>query len=86
MILQAQFGIFESFAKYGVLGLSVLGLGYLCWTFINRLMKSEDDFKNRVRELEEEIREDLDKTIKETKEASNSLKDSIMMFFGSKKR
>ena len=36
-----SFGIFESLTQYGILGFAVLALGYLCWIFLNRLMKSE---------------------------------------------
>ena len=50
-----SFGPFEVLTQYGVLGFAVLGLGYLCWIFLNRLMKSEEDLKARVEELEGEI-------------------------------
>jgi hypothetical protein len=80
-----SFGPFEVLTQYGVLGFAVLGLGYLCWVFLNRLMKSEDDLKTRVEELEGEIREDLDKTLKESTETSKSLKETVLIFL-SKKR
>ena len=80
-----SFGPFEVLTQYGVLGFAVLGLGYLCWLFLNRLMKSEDDLKQKVDELEGEVREDLDKTIKEVTETSKSLKETILIFL-SKKR
>ena len=80
-----SFGPFEVLTQYGVLGFAVLGLGYLCWVFLNRLMKSEDELKTRVEELEGEIREDLDKTLKESTETSKSLKETVLIFL-SKKR
>jgi hypothetical protein len=80
-----SFGPFEVLTQYGVLGFAVLGLGYLCWTFLNRLMKSEDDLKQKVEELEGEVREDLDKTIKDVTETSKSLKETVLIFL-SKKR
>ena len=59
-----SFGPFEVLTQYGVLGFAVLGLGYLCWIFLNRLMKSEEDLRTRVEELEGEYREDLGKKIR----------------------
>ena len=43
--------------------LAVLGLGYLCWIFLNRLMKSEEEYKSRVEELEGDYRDDLEKKL-----------------------
>lgn len=80
-----SFGPFEVLTQYGVLGFAVLGLGYLCWVFLNRLMKSEDELKTRVEELEGEIREDLDKTLKQSTETFKSLKETVLIFL-SKKR
>lgn len=80
-----SFGPFEVLTQYGVLGFAVLGLGYLCWVFLNRLMKSEDELKQKVDELEGEVRDDLDKTIKDATETSKSLKETILIFL-SKKR
>lgn len=80
-----SFGPFEVLTQYGILGFAVLGLGYLCWVFLNRLMKSEDDLKAKVEELETEIREDIDKTIKDSTETAKSLKETILIFL-SKKR
>lgn len=92
MILQAQFGIFETLTQYGVLGFAVLGLGYLCWTFLKKLMDSEEELKGRVEELEEERAEELTKQlkdtkaiIKESKTSYDSLKETIMMLIGKKK-
>lgn len=80
-----SFGPFEVLTQYGVLGFAVLALGYLCWVFLNRLMKSEDDLKVRVEELETEIREEIDKTIKDSTETAKSLKETVLIFL-SKKR
>ena len=72
--------------QYGVLGFAVLGLGYLCWVFLNRLMKSEEDLRTRVEELEGEYREDLEKKLEESTESSKSLKETVLTLFGSKKK
>jgi hypothetical protein len=80
-----SFGPFEVLTQYGVLGFAVLGLGYLCWTFLNRLMKSEDELKAKVDELEDEFREGYEKTINESTEQAKSLKETILIFL-SKKR
>jgi hypothetical protein len=73
-----SFGPFEVLTQYGVLGFAVLALGYLCWMFLNRLMKSEDDLKARVQELEN----DVQNTLKESTESSKSLKETVLMLFG----
>jgi hypothetical protein len=80
-----SFGPFEVLTQYGVLGFAVLALGYLCWTFLNRLMKSEDELKARVEELETEYRDGFEKTIEQSTENAKSLKEMIMIFL-SKKR
>jgi hypothetical protein len=80
-----SFGIFESLTQYGILGFAVLGLGYLCWIFLNRLMKSEDDYRKRVEDLETDIRNDVDKTIKSSTESAKSLKETILIFLSNKK-
>jgi hypothetical protein len=80
-----SFGIFESLTQYGILGFAVLGLGYLCWIFLNRLMKSEDDYRSRVEELEGEYREDLEKKLEESTEHSKSLKETVLTLFGKRK-
>lgn len=79
-----SFGIFESLTDYGILGFAVLGLGYLCWTFLNRLMKSEDDYKKRVEELEGEIRDEVSDAIKKNTDSSKTLKETILMLFSKK--
>ena len=87
-----SFGIFETLTQYGVLGLAVLGLGYLCWHFLNKLMKSEDDYRTRLEELQDEVRtnikQELNKstsTITENSESSKSLKEIIMALLSTKK-
>lgn len=85
-------GIFETLTQYGVLGLAVLGLGYLCWHFLNKLMKSEDDYRTRLEELQDEVRTNIKQelkkstsTIKENAESSKSLKEIIMALLSTKK-
>jgi len=80
-----SFGPFEVLTQYGVLGFTVLGLGYLCWIFLNRLMKSEEEYKARVEELEGEYREELESKLEESTESSKSLKKTVLMLFGKKK-
>ena len=79
-----SFGIFESLTDYGILGFAVLGLGYLCWMFLNRLMKSEDDYKKRVKELEGEIRDEVSDAIKKNTDSAKTLKETILMLFSKK--
>ena len=79
-----SFGPFEVLTQYGVLGFAVLALGYLCWMFLNRLMKSEDDLKAKVNDLEGEYREKLDSKLAESTESSKSLKEIVLMFLSKK--
>jgi hypothetical protein len=79
-----SFGPFEMLTQYGVLGFAVLAFGYLCWMFLNRLMKSEDDLKEKVNGLEGEYREKLEQKLTETTESSKSLKETVLMLFGKK--
>jgi len=80
-----SFGPFEVLTQYGVLGFAVLGLGYLCWIFLNRLMKSEEEYKARVEELEGDYREELESKLEESTESSKSLKETVLMLFGKNK-
>ena len=80
-----SFGIFESLTQYGILGFAVLGLGYLCWIFLNRLMKSEEDYRKRVEDLENEILQDIDSSLKQSTESVKSLKETILIFLSNKK-
>jgi hypothetical protein len=79
-----SFGPFEVLTQYGVLGFAVLALGYLCWMFLNKLLKSEEDLKARVEELEGDYRDDLEKKLEESTESSKSLKETVLMLFGKK--
>lgn len=79
-----SFGPFEVLTQYGVLGFAVLGLGYLCWIFLNRLMKSEDELKSKLDELENEFRDGYDQALKESKESSKSLKEIVLAFLAKK--
>ena len=81
-----SFGPFEVLTQYGVLGFAVLGLGYLCWVFLNKLMKSEEEYKARVEELEGDYREDLEKKLDESTESSRTLRETVLMLFGNKKK
>jgi hypothetical protein len=81
-----SFGPFEVLTQYGVLGFAVLGLGYLCWVFLNRLMKSEEEYRSRVEELEGDYREDLEKKLEESTESSKTLRETVLMLFGTKKK
>lgn len=85
MILQADLGMFQTLTDYGVLGFAVLALGYLVWHFLQKLMKSEEEYRNRVEELEGEYREDLEKKLEENTSSSKSLKETILMFISKKK-
>lgn len=80
-----SFGPFEVLTQYGILGFAVLGLGYLCWVFLNRLMKSEEEYRARVEELEGDYREDLEKKLEESTESSKTLRETVLMLFGKKK-
>jgi hypothetical protein len=79
-----SFGPFEVLTQYGVLGFAVLALGYLCWMFLNKLLKSEEELKARVEELEGDYRDDLEKKLEESTESSKSLKETVLMLFGKK--
>lgn len=81
-----SFGIFDSLAQYGILGFAVLALGYLCWIFLNRLMKSEDEYRQRVEELEGSYREDLEKKLEESTTSSKTLYETVLMLFGKTKK
>jgi hypothetical protein len=77
-----SFGPFEVLTQYGVLGFAVLALGYISWMFLNKLIKSEEDYRDRVEQLEGEYREDLEKKLDESTESSKSLKETVLMLFG----
>jgi hypothetical protein len=79
-----SFGPFEVLTQYGVLGFAVLALGYISWMFLNKLIKSEEEYRAKVEELEGEYREDLEKKLDESTESSKSLKETVLMLFGKK--
>ena len=79
-----SFGPFEVLTQYGVLGFAVLALGYISWMFLNKLIKSEEEYRTKVEELEGEYREDLEKKLDESTESSKSLKETVLMLFGKK--
>jgi hypothetical protein len=79
-----SFGPFEVLTQYGVLGFAVLALGYLCWMFLNKLLKSEEDLKAKVEELVGDYRDELEKKLEESTESSKSLKETVLMLFGKK--
>jgi len=77
-------GIFSVLTQYGVLGLAVIALGYLCWRFITKMIEENDDLKEENRELREDYHKDVSKTVKENTTAFKSLKDTLMMVIGKK--
>jgi hypothetical protein len=79
-----SFGPFEVLTQYGVLGFAVLALGYLCWMFLNKLLKSEEDLKAKVEELEGDYRDDLEKKLEESTQSSKSLRETILLLFSKK--
>jgi len=80
-----SFGPFEVLTQYGILGFAVLGLGYLCWVFLNKLMQSEEDYRKRLEQLEGEYRDELESKLTESTESSKSLKEIVLMFLSGKK-
>jgi hypothetical protein len=54
--------------------------------FLNKLLKSEEDLKARVEELEGDYRDDLEKKLEESTESSKSLKETVLMLFGKTKK
>ena len=48
-------------------------------------MKSEEEYKARVEELEGEYREDLEQKLDESTESSKSLKETVLMLFSKSK-
>jgi Tfp pilus assembly protein PilO len=79
-----DFGIFQSLTDYGVLGFAVLALGYLVWHFLQKLMKSEEEYRNKFEELEEQYRSSLEKKLDESTDSSKSLKDTVLSLLSRK--
>lgn len=77
-------GVFSVLTQYGVLGLAVIALGYLCWRFITKMIEENDELKKENRELREDYHEDITKTVKEHTTAFKSLKDTLMLLVGKK--
>lgn len=50
-----SFGIFETLAQYGALGVITLGLGAALWFLLKRQIASEDRLKSKVDELQKEM-------------------------------
>ena len=57
MLLQAQFGVFETLTQYGALGVITLGLGAALWFLLKRQIASEDKLKAEVSDLRKEMNE-----------------------------
>lgn len=55
MLLQAQFGVFETLTQYGALGVITLGLGAALWFLLKRQIASEDRLKKQVEDLQKEM-------------------------------
>lgn len=86
ILLQAQFGIFETLTQYGALGVITLGLGAALWFLLKRQIASEDRLKTRVDELEKELkdyimkdRDQLKSVVENNTRAIESYRDLLMM-------
>lgn len=55
MLLQAQFGVFETLTQYGALGVITLGLGAALWFLLKRQIASEDRLKKQVEDLQKDM-------------------------------
>jgi hypothetical protein len=53
--------------------------------FLNKLLKSEEELKAKVEELEGDYRDDLEKKLEESTESSKSLRETILLLFSKKK-
>lgn len=86
VLLQAQsFGVFETLAQYGALGIITLGLGAALWFLLKRQIASEDRLKIKVEELQKEmtdyVRNDqnhMKQTIDNNTKALTDLRDIII--------
>ena len=86
VLLQAQsFGVFETLAQYGALGVITLGLGAALWFLLKRQIASEDRLKNRVDELEKELkdyirndRDQLKSVVENNTKAVENFKDILL--------
>jgi hypothetical protein len=50
-----SFGVFDSLAQYGILGIFTLALGAALWFLLKRQLESEDQLKKKVDALQQEI-------------------------------
>jgi uncharacterized membrane-anchored protein YhcB (DUF1043 family) len=80
-----SFGIFENLAQYGALGIIVLAMGAALWYLLKRMMKTEDELKEKLDTLQSEmnnyIRNDqskLKEVIENNSRAMNDLKEVVM--------
>lgn len=83
-LAQADIGVFEHLAEYGVLGLVTLALGIVVWYLLKRELAFEDKLRVKVDELQKEmtsyIKEDRAKVteaLNNNTEALNHLRDTI---------
>ena len=86
IILQAQFGVFETLTQYGALGVITLGLGAALWFLLKRQIASEDKLKAKVEDLQKElhdyIKNDAAKAtsaLENNTKALHDLKEFILM-------
>lgn len=93
MLLQAQFGVFETLTQYGALGVITLGLGAALWFLLKRQIASEDKLKAKVDELQKElhdyIKNDAAKAasaLENNTKALQELRDFILMNTTGKKK
>jgi len=82
----ADFGVFNTLAQYGVLGITTLGLATAVWYLLKRQLASEERLKQQVDDLQKEmneyIREDqykLMEIIQNNTEAMKELRDIILI-------
>ena len=86
MLLQAQFGVFETLTQYGALGVITLGLGAALWFLLKRQIASEDRLKAQVDELQKEMNDymrndqnQLKSAIENNTKALQELRDIIVL-------
>lgn len=97
IILQAQaspipsFGIFETLAQYGALGVITLGLGAALWFLLKRQIATEDKLKSQVESLQKEVNDyirndatSMKNSLDNNTRALQDLKDFIMYSKGKK--
>jgi hypothetical protein len=60
-------GVFDSLIQYGVLGIATLGLGWACWTLLQRQLETEERLNTKVNELEKKFNSYIDNDYAEVK-------------------